>query len=134
MRVPLSSDYNATQGQMNQLSSVPINGFTNIDEGIRKGIETLTDPTRIRPLAEKTMVLLSDGLANRGRNPKFAADEAKAANIVIHTISFGDDADKSKMQEVADITGGNSYHAPDAASLEAIFREIALTLPVLMTE
>jgi hypothetical protein len=38
------------------------------------------------------------------------------------------------MRDVAAATGGLHFHAPDAARLEAIFREIASTLPVMLTE
>jgi hypothetical protein len=38
------------------------------------------------------------------------------------------------MKAVAEATGGRHFHAPDAKALEAIFREIASTLPVLTTE
>jgi hypothetical protein len=38
------------------------------------------------------------------------------------------------MQAIADATGGNHYIAPDAATLQAIFEEIALTLPVVFTD
>ncbi len=48
--------------------------------------------------------------------------------------SLGAGADQSQMQNVATATSGNHYHAPDAAALEAAFREIALTLPVVLTE
>jgi hypothetical protein len=38
------------------------------------------------------------------------------------------------MRDVADATGGQHFHAPDADALEQIFREIASTLPVMITE
>ena len=80
------------------------------------------------------MVLLTDGIFNRGRHPKFAAQVAANQGIIIHTITFSDEAEIGAMQEVARIGGGKHFHAPDAASLNRIFREIALTLPVLLTE
>jgi hypothetical protein len=56
------------------------------------------------------------------------------ANITINTVTFGDNADQRRMQDVAAATEGKHYHAPDAAALEQIFREIASTLPVMLTE
>ena len=38
------------------------------------------------------------------------------------------------MKAVAAATGGQHFHAADAATLEQIFREIASTLPVMLTE
>ena len=38
------------------------------------------------------------------------------------------------MKKVAEATGGKHFHAADAGELEAIFREIASTLPVMLTD
>ena len=57
-----------------------------------------------------------------------------AEDIVIHTVTFSAEADFTRMQDVANETGGQHFHAPNAAALEQIFREIASTLPVLLTE
>ena len=77
---------------------------------------------------------MTDGLKNRGREPVLAANDAALQNIVINTVTFSDEADFARMRAVADATGGKHYHAPDAAALERIFREIAATLPVLTTD
>jgi hypothetical protein len=53
---------------------------------------------------------------------------------VIHTITFSSDADIRRMQDVAAATGGKHFHAPNAEELVKIFKEIAATLPVLLTE
>ncbi|MCA9218073.1 MAG: VWA domain-containing protein [Planctomycetales bacterium] len=129
----LDFDYSSTTAKMAELSSIPINGFTNIEAGIQQGIAALTGPEE-RPLAEKTMVLLTDGVFNRGNHPRFAAADAAAQDIVIHTVTFSDGADQAAMRQVAEVAGGKHFHAPDAASLERIFREIATTLPVVMTK
>jgi Mg-chelatase subunit ChlD len=130
----LNEDYTTVSGAMTTLSNSPIVGRTNIAAGIDNGIAVLTDPVLARPLAEKTMVLLTDGLFNEGREPHLAAEDAAVYKIVIHTVTFSDGADQAEMQLVAEATGGNHYHAPDAATLEAIFAEIARTLPVVLTQ
>jgi hypothetical protein len=38
------------------------------------------------------------------------------------------------MKKVAEATGGKHFHADNAGELEEIFREIASTLPVMLTE
>ena len=43
----------------------------------------------------------------------------------MHTITFADVADQTLMQQVADATGGQHFHAPNAAALRRIFRELA---------
>lgn len=128
----LSDDYQPVISAIQRLNTIPINGFTNIAAGIDRGVTVLTDTTRARPLAEKTMVLLTDGIYNRGRDPRLAAADAANRGIVIHTVTFSEAAEQQAMRDVAAATGGNHYHAPDAATLDAIFREIALTLPVVL--
>ena len=129
----LDFDYSNTIDKMDDLSSIPINGATNIEAGIQKGIEALTRP-EARPLAEKTMVVLTDGVFNRGRHPRFIAATAASQDIIIHTVTFSAGADQTAMQQVAAAAGGKHFHAPDAEALERIFREIASTLPVVMTK
>ena len=92
------------------------------------------DMTRARPYAAKTMVLFTDGHATAGRSPALAAADAVEHGIVVHTVTFGDGANQTDMSAAAKATGGKYYHAPDAANLHAIFREIALTLPVVFAE
>ena len=80
------------------------------------------------------MVLMTDGRHNTGPEPVLSARRAATENIVIHTVTFSSEADFTRMRDVANETGGQHFHAPDAAALEQIFREIASTLPVLLTE
>ena len=123
----------AVTAAMASLSNSVFNGNTNIEAGINNGIAVLTDPTRARPYAGKTMVLMTDGYYTAGQAPRIAAQAAVPHGIMIHTVTFGDTVDAAEMQAVSDATGGNYYHAPNAAALQAIFREIALTLPVIFT-
>jgi len=128
----LSEDYTDATAALQTISSSKFNGMTDISAGILKGIEELTSP-QARPFAAKTMVLMSDGAYTQGVQPSTVAPQAAAEDIVIHTITFGE-ANPDEMQAIADATGGNHYIAPDAATLQDIFEEIALTLPVMFTQ
>jgi Mg-chelatase subunit ChlD len=129
----LDFNYQTIRNEMARLSSQPVAGFTNIAAGIDNGILVLTDP-RARPFAVKTMVLMTDGRKNRGIEPVISARRAAGLDITIHTVTFSDEADFVRMKDVARESGGEHFHAPDAAALEAIFRKIASTLPVLLTD
>ncbi|WP_425397520.1 vWA domain-containing protein [Aeoliella sp.] len=130
----LSEHYSDAESAMSSLSNSKFNGATNIAEGIRSGIDALTNQSTSRPFAAKTMVLMTDGNYTQGQRPRDVAPEALAHDIVIHTVTFGDGADQNEMRAVAAATGGNFYHAPDAETLQEVFEEIALTLPVMFTE
>ncbi len=128
----LVGDYDNIRNVMKDLSSRPVKGNTAISAGIDDGIKVLTGK-KARPFAVKTMVLMTDGIHNSGPEPVLSAQNAAKQNIVIHTITFSDDADVKRMQDVAAATGGRHFHAPTAAELTKIFKEIAATLPVMLT-
>ena len=130
----LDNDQSLITAAMSGISATTFNGMTDIAAGIDAGVTVLTDAGLARPFAAKTMILFTDGHATAGRRPRDAAADAAVEKITIHTITFGNGANEPQMQEVAEITGGRHYHAPDAATLHAIFQEIAFTLPVIITE
>jgi Ca-activated chloride channel homolog len=140
----LAENYSSVSSAMTTLSSQKWNGRTNIAAGITRGTQALTSASA-RPYANKTMVLMSDGAANEPGNcgstgcaqaftaAVNAAVQAANQDIIIHTITYGE-ANPDLMQDIADAAGGTHYIAPDAASLQDIFEEIALTLPVVFTD
>lgn len=119
---------------MNVISGTNFNGMTDIAAGIDTGVTQLTTASNARPFAQKTIVLMTDGVQTAGRSPLDAARDAANAGCIIYTVTFGDDADQDTMRQVAQITGGKHYHAPDEATLIEAFREIASTLTVTLTE
>lgn len=129
---PLSDDHTVVMSAMQAVSNKAFNGMTNIAAGITTGVAVLTSEDA-RPYAAKTMVLMSDGAYTEGVQPRLVAPQAASADIIIHTITFGE-ANPDEMQAIADATGGNHYIAPDAQTLQDIFEEIALTLPVIFTD
>ncbi|MEO2047661.1 MAG: vWA domain-containing protein [Pirellulales bacterium] len=133
IEAPLSTSYRPISNAMARLSSYPVAGRTNISAGIDNGITVLTS-VRSRPYAFRTMVLMTDGRHNKGPEPIISARRAALQKIIIHTVTFSSEEDFTRMRAVADATGGQHYHAPTAAELERIFRVIAATLPVLLTE
>lgn len=130
----LSSTGTSVSNAMSNITNTVFNGSTAIGEGMRRGNEILVNNTFGRDFARKTMVVMTDGNHNNGTDPVTVANEAKAAGIVVYTITFGASADQTAMQQVASITGGKHYHAPDEEALIASFKEIALSLSVILTE
>jgi Ca-activated chloride channel homolog len=129
----LVADYAVIRGEMNRIGSAPVKGSTCISAGIDEGLKVLTG-ANTRPFAIKTMIVMTDGIHNHGAEPIISARKAAKQDIVIHTITFSSDADIKRMKDVAAATGGLHFHAPDAQELVRIFKEIAKTLPVLLTE
>ena len=119
---------------MDWIMNRAIPGGTAISSGIDRGREVLNDETRARRFSDKMIVLLTDGHENAGRSSLDAADDAAAEKIVIHTITFSSGADVQRMQDVAQRTGGQHFHAPDRDRLIEIFQEIARGIPIVMIE
>lgn len=133
VNAPLAYNYQHIRDEMARISSGPVQGRTAISAGIDDAVKVLTGKG-VRRYAVKTIVVMTDGLHNEGREPIKSAEDARKKNITINTVTFSVDADIKRMRAVAEATGGKHFHAPDAAALEAIFREIASTLPVMLTE
>ena len=129
----LVSDYTPIRDNMTRMSSKPVKGRTAISAGIDDGIRVLTG-ARVRPFALRTMLLMTDGIHNTGPEPVLSAQVAAQRDITIYTVTFSADADIARMKAVAEATGGLHFHADDRAELISVFREIARTLPVMLTE
>ena len=129
----LTNNPNSLRGPIQAMLRQGVNGSTAIGSGLRSGIQAVQGPGA-RPFASPTIVLLTDGNQNEGINPTVIARQAAALDIVVHTITFSRGADQRLMQQVAGITGGKHFHADSSGDLNEVFREVARTLPVLLTE
>lgn len=110
------------------LKPVRPQGHTAIGTAIDKALRAL--PGR-RPAA---ILLLSDGESVRGVDPLEAAQRAKARKIPIFTVALGTAsgtangkaalADPQTLAQIARLTGGRTFTAEDADSLDAVYRHI----------
>ncbi len=131
---PLTNDFGLIQSQLQVMGTKPLIGNTNIAAGLRDGISTLAGQGASRPNATHNLVLLTDGVLTQGDDPVALAALAQSQNIKVHTITFSAQADQALMLQVATAGGGNHYHAPDAATLNAIFTQLAETLPAMLVQ
>ncbi len=128
--VPLTKDLPRINAGLGRL--VPA-GATSISSGISAG-QRIMQNSRSGRFVERTMIVMTDGLHNTGRSPIFAAQEVAAEGVTIHTITFGAGADQRGMQQVAAIGSGKHFHANNGTQLDAVFREIALTMSTIITK
>ena len=130
--VPLTEDLDLIRTEFAKQSP---SGATAIGSGMQLGLQSLTsDPLR-RRLAAKTIILMTDGNHNTGINPTKIAKRVAKRGAVCHTITFSAGANQTLMKEVANEAGGGIHlHADNDQQLIDAFREIALTLPVLLTK
>jgi Ca-activated chloride channel homolog len=86
-----------------------------------------------------TIVLLSDGGTTTGADPADAAQDAAAANVPVSTITYGTDTgtvviqgetvpvppDSAAMQQIASLSGGQSFDATNTSELTSVYRSIS---------
>ncbi len=133
INVPLGINYPAITSTITTLGNDVMLGGTNLSAGIDQATQILTGPDT-HDYASKTMIVLTDGQWNFGRDPVEAAIEAKQAGITVHTVTFLSQANQQDMIDVATATGGQHYHATDSATLNAAFREMARHLSVVLID
>lgn len=127
---PLSNDFPTVKSSIDILTN---GSSTCIQCGAKAANEQMASGQR--PNVKRSAVLLSDGKGNHvdgKRNNQangVALTEIINGNAAIGTtyyaIAFGDDADRSFMDEVANATGGSSYATPDEQQLTRAFSLVA---------
>jgi Ca-activated chloride channel homolog len=142
-QVPLTTDYPVVMAAVDNLQPGQLEDGTAIGTAIATAANRLRDA----PGNSRVMVLLTDGVNNRGSiDPRTAAQAAAAFGVKIYTIGVGTEGmapvpvgrgvfglryenrpveiDDALLTEVARRTGGRYFRARDAAALQRITEEI----------
>ena len=140
---PLTTDQSTLQTLLSRIRSGIIEDGTAIGNGLATAINRL----RESQAKSKVIILLTDGVNNRGEiAPLTAAEIARAQGIRVYTIGVGTrgtapyptvdffgnptvvqakvQIDEKILGEIADLTGGRYFRATDNAKLQSIYDEI----------
>lgn len=140
---PLTLDHGWLIEQMQRLETGMLEDGTAIGDALASAVNRLRDSKA----KSKVVVLLTDGMNNRGRlSPENAAQAAKAMNIKVYTIGAGvnglvpirvsdpfggqrviqqpSEIDEGTLQRIADISGARYFRATDLKGLQRIYDEI----------
>ena len=140
---PLTTDQSTLQTLLARIRSGLIEDGTAIGNGLATAINRL----RESEAKSKVIILLTDGINNRGEiAPLTAAEIAKAQGIRVYTIGVGSrgtapypavdmfgnmtfinqkvEIDEKTLTEIARLTGGRYFRATDKEKLQAIYDEI----------
>ena len=140
---PLTTDQSTLQTLLARIRSGLIEDGTAIGNGLATAINRL----RESEAKSKVIILLTDGVNNRGEiAPMTAAEIAKAQGIRVYTIGVGTEGmapypaidmfgnitfinqkveiDEKTLTAISDMTGGKYFRATDKAKLKAIYDEI----------
>ena len=110
------------------LEGISDRNYTNLSGGLEAGIAQFNDK---KFEGVRRVILLSDGLANRGEtNPELIAKigaQARAKGIAVSSIGLGLDYDENLMELLAQRGGGQYYYVKDSEDLPGVFKqELAL--------
>ena len=75
------------------------------------------------PNANRAIILMTDGPGNVG-NAMASATNARNNGVIIYTIGFGNSANEVELTNIALLTNGEYYYAPDAQTLLYIYLHI----------
>jgi Ca-activated chloride channel family protein len=140
---PLTMDHEFLANRLAGVKMGQVEDGTAIGSAIASSVDHLRDSNA----KSRIIILLTDGVNNAGAvNPLTAAEAAKALGIKIYTIGAGTrgeapmpvrdtfgrirlqtvkvEIDEEMLQQVAAITGGQSFRATDTDSLEKIYESI----------
>jgi len=142
---PLTTDQSTLQTLLSRIRSGLIEDGTAIGNGLATAINRL----RESEAKSKVVILLTDGVNNRGEiAPLTAAEIAKAQGIRVYTIGVGTEGmapypaadiygnptgdtvmakveiDEKTLREIASLTGGEYFRATDKEKLKAIYDQI----------
>ncbi len=127
--VEMTTTYSTITNSVNSRFNKPLEGATNMSAGIDAAVQQLTEPG-ISTLANRTIVLMTDGEWNEGSDPILSAQKAASAGVIIHAIGMLSQ-DTTTLQQIATITGGEFIAAANVTELQAAFTKIARMLPVV---
>jgi Mg-chelatase subunit ChlD len=110
----------------NAINTITADGLTAIDEGLFVANNELSSVD-----GNSTIVIMTDGIDNAGYHSLLEeAYRAKANNTTIYTVGFGNTESEVDpiLAEIASITGGEYYFAPNSSVLKEIFKGIAMQI------
>ncbi|MGI8608741.1 MAG: VWA domain-containing protein [Candidatus Dormibacteria bacterium] len=118
------------------LDNLQAGGATDTGDALQLAVQQLTSGTRTKGAGRTPalIVLLTDGVTNRGPDPLQAAAQAKAAGIAVDTIGIGTrnsavqvhgqdigGVDEAALGAIATGTGGKYFFAEGAGQLSQIY-------------
>ncbi|MDX5427287.1 MAG: VWA domain-containing protein [Bacteroidota bacterium] len=143
-QVPLTTDHKVVKEALEGLQ----NGMLEDGTAIGLGLGTAVNRIRESDAKSKVIILLTDGVNNRGAiDPITAAGLAREYGVKVYTIGIGSsgmaempvardfagnlvfqrvpvEIDEKTLQEIADLTGGKYFRARGNDELRAIYEEI----------
>ena len=108
----------------NAINALSATGSTCLECGLDTAVTELISVRGRYPEAVRVAVFMTDGVDTTGSDPIAAAVYARENDVKTHTIGYGSDADVVNLVNIALLTYGKYYYAPDAETLLYIYQHI----------
>lgn len=147
--INLTNNFYQVSDRLNQMQAAHYDRNTNMGGGIQRAMEELSS-VRARSTSRKTIILLTDGLANVTATGAFSysggaayalqkAQEAADRGFRIFAVSVGTEPDLNLMDQIAEIGHGEHFHAEGSieqysAQLDSIFATLGGRRPIQLVE
>lgn len=117
----LSSLTGDTEQLVHGVRAVQPGGHTALYDAVHQGVES------VKGLAgRRAVVVLSDGIANRGAvTIDQAIEHASRSNVSVYVIGLGEDVRTARLERIARETGGTYFFTPSADGLAGIYETIS---------
>jgi len=109
---------------------------TSIGTGIDAAMNMFSNNSLVRPNAAPVVIVMTDGIHNRGRDPGTATIDAMDVmpRLTMHTVTFSSGADRNRMRQLAETGGGIYAHADDVSNLVSEFERMARSAGIQLVE
>ncbi|MBN1448820.1 MAG: VWA domain-containing protein [Bacteroidetes bacterium] len=105
------------------VDAVPASGATAVWDAAYEGVREVAANAANQ---KRAVVLLSDGGDNSSmHSPQDVIQYAQAMNIRVFTVGLGMSIQRTELQSIAMLTGGQYFETPNANDLQVIFTTIA---------
>lgn len=140
LAAPLTSDKGAVEQALDRLR---VNGGTAMGDGLAVALDQIKVEREGGRRVPASILVLTDGVSNRGVPSQEVAENARDAGVRIYSIGVGTEKgavqivagqafrtqlNRAELQSVSGLTGGRFFQSATSDSLEDIYRSVGSSL------
>jgi Ca-activated chloride channel family protein len=129
-RLAIASETAIGEGILEAVYALPGRARPPQSAGVTPSGHTASDPGNLPPAA---VVLLSDGVSNKGTDPRDAAGIARRLHVKVYTVGLGTPSDpgsldETTLREIAETTGAEYHRAASTDQLVRAYRALGRSI------
>jgi Ca-activated chloride channel homolog len=110
------------------LRTAPVRDGTAVGDAVVRALQASRPPGAVNNERPPTAILLlTDGASRSGIPPLAAAQQARQEEVPVFTVALASQP-PPELQQIAEVSGGQSFVAPTAEQLNAVYRDLGSRL------